>query len=297
VSKQMNDKFIKLVKRCLRAFWYRMRPIVRMQTVFSDWESIKNRKRLHKTQTFIANDHLTPLRVRILDGNCVYCRPGTTDIKVFDESFFQEFHVPPKGLGRIDTILDLGSNIGLTMAHYASVFPNTKILGIELDYDNVVVCRKNIGPYSDRCRVIWGAAWTENGEVTYGGTAAWSYRVGTAEKPKGRVRAFTVSSLIDLLGVSWVDFVKMDVEGAEENLLANAEPWIGRVRCLKVEVHPPYTVEACLGDLRKLGLECRRDWRHIAWVVARNVTAESAAMSPTKNGRGGDAQEFVPFRA
>jgi hypothetical protein len=50
-----------------------------------------------------------------------------------------------------------------------------------------------------------------------------------------------------------VDYVKLDIEGAERDLLTANTGWAARVRCISVEVHSPYRVEECLRDLAALG--------------------------------------------
>ncbi len=67
-----------------------------------------------------------------------------------------------------------------------------------------------------------------------------------------------------------VDFVKMDVEGAEREILADASAWADRVRAIKVEVHAPYTLEACRRDLERAGFETERDQRHRAALIGRH---------------------------
>jgi FkbM family methyltransferase len=210
-----------------------------------------------------------PLRARALRGERVYCRAATSDLAVFYETFNGRYHVPPAGL-RIRTILDLGSNIGLTMAHYASLYPEARILGVEIDRRNADMCRANIAPYVSRCEVLVGAAWKENGEIAYAGDAEWGFRI-VPESCGGRhrVRAFSMPALIDRLGVQRVDFVKMDIEGAELDVLAGAREWADRVNCLKVEVHPPYTLAACVEDLENAGMECEVMPDHFGCVVAR----------------------------
>ena len=206
----------------------------------------------------------TPLRVRGLKAP-LYCRPGTSDVDTFRDTFWGKYHRPPDDLAPIRSILDLGSNVGFTMLDFVRTYPKARILGIELDAGNYEMCSGNIQPYANRCRVLHGAAWYEDGEVTYGGEAEWAFRV----KPDGpaKVRAWSISSLIAILGGS-VDFLKMDIEGAEQDVLARCDGWIRSVRCLKTEVHPPYTVEECLRRLGGLGFSCRRDPRHRAAVVA-----------------------------
>jgi Methyltransferase FkbM domain len=63
-----------------------------------------------------------------------------------------------------------------------------------------------------------------------------------------------------------VDFVKMDVEGAERELLQDGSGWASRVRAIKVELHGSYTSAACEEDLERLGFQTRVDPRHWACV-------------------------------
>jgi hypothetical protein len=62
-----------------------------------------------------------------------------------------------------------------------------------------------------------------------------------------------------------VDYVKMDVEGAERELL-RSPGWNEQVRCIKVEVDEPYTLEECVTDLRRLGFTAQIDQDHWACV-------------------------------
>jgi FkbM family methyltransferase len=215
------------------------------------------------------------LRVRPLNGQRVYCRTKTTDFCVFNDTFAGRHHLPPADL-QIRTILDLGSNIGLTMAHYASLYPAASLLGIEMDQGNADMCRANIAPYVPRCEVLVGAAWKEDGEITYGGDTEWGFRVipESCDGPH-RVRAFSIPSLIDRLGVQRVDFMKMDIEGAEMDVLAGARKWAERVGCLKVEVHPPYTLTACVRDLEGAGMRCEVLPNHFGCVLASHAGVRS----------------------
>jgi len=240
--------------------------------LLSDVRSCVNYMRLLGRSRFSAGPHAAALalRARALKGQRVYCRPATTDVSVFHETFSGRYHIPPADL-RIRTILDLGSNIGLTMAHYASLYPEARILGVEIDQGNADMCRANIAPYVSRCDVLVGAAWKDDGEIAYGGEAEWGFRV-IPESSGGhrRVRAFSMPALIDRLGVQRVDFVKMDIEGAELDVLAGARKWADRVGCLKVEIHSPYTLSACVRDLEAAGMHCQVVDDHFCCVLARH---------------------------
>lgn len=217
------------------------------------------------------------LRVKLkpLGGRLVRCRRSYADLGVLYDTFCGAYHLPPPELHPVRTILDLGSNIGLTMAHLAVLYPQARILGVELDRENWEMACWNVACFGERCRVIHAAVWWEPGEVLYGGQWESGYRVVSGEwgQPKGKVRSVTVDELIDLLGVPVVDYVKMDIEGAETELLPRRQAWLQRVRCLKVELHPhkalkPYTLEQAAEDLRASGFRVHRDLGHPRCLVA-----------------------------
>ena len=91
--------------------------------------------------------HLITRYVQAL-GREVHLRPGTTDEQVFHETFVKQFHVPPEEI-RPATVLDLGCNIGLTVAHFEVLWPNAEIIGVDLDSENCVVARRNLPAGSD----------------------------------------------------------------------------------------------------------------------------------------------------
>ena len=269
--------------RILRLNWVRYRAARRTLPLLSDAASRKNfmrhfRRNLSFTRLSVPTDRTAPpfpLRLDPLGGTAIHCRSGLADLGVVYDTFVGRYHLPPPELGAPRTILDLGSNIGLTIAHYAALYPEARIHGVELDRDNFELCRRNIRHWGPRCTVENAAVWREPGEVPYGGVRESGYTVvtGAGTVVKDRVRAVTVASVLDALGVETVDFVKMDIEGAEKEVLGDAGAWIHRVRCLKVEVHPEkastlYTLGMCLDDLENYGLRCRLDERHHACVIA-----------------------------
>ena len=165
------------------------------------------------------------------------------------------------------TILDLGANIGATVADLADAYPEAEVLGVELDADNVAMAQRNVAGAGPRASILHGAVWTADGEVAYGGDrGAWAYRVVEAMDDRTRaaematVPAFSLTTLVDRLAPGGrVDYVKMDVEGAERFLLADGDGWAERVRCLQVEVHLPLDVAGCARMMEALGFQVTAD--------------------------------------
>jgi FkbM family methyltransferase len=266
----MQENINPIWKRAWRRMTRGLRKIQISARLYSDFSSLTIHDRLHTEPGKLQAEKLYPIRVRILKNSIVYCRPNTTDVQVFDDTFIARYHLPPPELTELRTILDLGSNIGLTIAHMAVVFPEARILGVELDEQNYSVCERNIEPFKPRCRVIRGAVWPSAGEVTYGGTECWGFRVTGHSNGDRTAQAYPMSQLLDMMNAPKVDYVKMDIEGAEAEVLEDAGLWLSRIRCLKVEIHSPYTVERCVETLERHGMCCTRDTLHPACIIARH---------------------------
>jgi hypothetical protein len=108
-------------------------------------------------------------RLRPLGERTVFVRPSTSDVDTVWGTFARAHHRPPEELaGRpISLIFDLGANIGLTMADAAVRFPQARVVGVEVDAENVLLARANLAPWRDRCEVVHGAVWTSDTEVFY----------------------------------------------------------------------------------------------------------------------------------
>ena len=111
----------------LRKVYARIRRWLYWKSIFIDFRSIRNRNILWAARRGLSRvDNslpiVLPLKPKALRGTEIYCRLGTTDIEVFEDTFIKRYHLPPLDLEPVRTILDLGSNIGLTIAHFASVF-------------------------------------------------------------------------------------------------------------------------------------------------------------------------------
>jgi FkbM family methyltransferase len=209
-------------------------------------------------------------RLRPLGGEPLWLRPATGDVWALANTLLPASHLPPAELREpVRRVWDLGANIGVSMTHLAHCFPGARITGLELDAANAELCRRNIAPWGDRCEVLRAAVWPQDGDVRY------RYEVGneegfkaTASREPGEgdtmVRAAPALSLNTLLARSGgpIDYVKMDIEGTERDVLRTNTEWAAAVRTLKVEVHEPYTVAECVHDLEALGFRAWPDRAH-----------------------------------
>jgi FkbM family methyltransferase len=111
------------------------------------------------------------------------------------------------------------------------------------------------------CRLVHAALSGRTGRESFyvGDPARWygqalvrSYNAG-ADAETATVRTVTLSSL--LRSLEDVDLVDVDVQGAELEILAEAVPWLDRVRRLYVETHSETVHRELAVLLAKAGLE------------------------------------------
>lgn len=204
------------------------------------------------------------LRPRALGGASFFVRPGTSDAQVVWYSFVQQRHLP---FGRLPTpavVLDLGANIGATMAHFASLHPAARVFGVELDPENAALCRRNVEVFGDRCQVIEAAVWIDDGDVAYDLNAGRQDAASVSPAGSRVARARALRSLLELIG-GRADYVKVNIEGAEQALLETGN-WEG-AGAVGIEVHKPFTTAACAERLRAIGFTVQGS--RGPWVYAR----------------------------
>ena len=164
----------------------------------------------------------------------VAIRRGTSDVSTFEQVFVeQEYEIP------LDfepaTIVDAGANVGLASALFASRYPGAKIIAIEPDADNFVMLQRNTRVYPNvtALRSFMGSGCALR--ITNPGDEPWAFRVEEADG--GEVAAVTIEDILRMLGTSRLDVIKMDVEGAEAEVMVHSAPWIDCVSVLIVELH------------------------------------------------------------
>ena len=189
-------------------------------------------------------------------------RPGTADVFTIDDTFGAAYHRSPWQLPDAPLILDLGTNVGLTILDYSQQHPGATIVGVELDAENAQLARRNTAHLPNVTIRQAGVAARE-GTVHYGLASANAFTITAGGEHSAP--GITMWQLVSPLD-RHVDLVKMDIEGAEAEVLADGTEWSSRVDRMLVETHSPYTREQCVRDLERLGFAARIDNRHPAGV-------------------------------
>ena len=177
----------------------------------------------------------------------VIVRSATPDLRVALASLGKEFEplardFPSRQKG---LIIDAGGYIGTAAIALAKIYPNCTIATIEPSSENYQTLIKNIEGL-DNIVPIHAALVADDGAASIDlmsrGNGEWGFT--TIEKPIDhpvtfleRVKAVTVDEILASLGYDRVFVLKMDIEGAERDLMAKASSWLDKVDILLIELH------------------------------------------------------------
>jgi FkbM family methyltransferase len=177
----------------------------------------------------------------------VHVRHGTVDVDTFDEIFRRgHYDLPPpaavalRRAGGPVSVLDLGGNIGLFGAHIRRMFPDVRITSVEPHPGNVEVLRRTIS--ANEGGAVWelveACADVRDRTVPF---AVADFATSRVESTAAAVMMPAVDAFPLLDGA---DLVKIDIEGGEWPILADAR--FGRVRPTVVALE--YHAHGCPAD-------------------------------------------------
>ena len=184
----------------------------------------------------------------------VFVRNFTSDVNVFQQ-IFEQMEYDIEYPGNIATIIDLGANIGLASVFFACRFPEARIVAIEPDTSNFKMAVRNTEPFP-LVKVIQGAIWPYSAVIAVqdSGDSHWAITTSLAENDVSAaetVQGYTVPDLMKIGGLTKIDILKMDIEGAEQELLnARVDEWLPHVGILLIETHDRMK-EGCTNALFK----------------------------------------------
>jgi FkbM family methyltransferase len=218
-----------LFKR-IQWIWHRTQVLRRIMPL---WDSFKVALREGKKET---------VDVLISGPNqVVTVRLDTSDIKCLEQVFLdEEYWNPFSEMPRV--IVDAGANIGMSTLYFASKFPAAQVIAIEPESSNFKILQANCGRLKN-VTLIHAALWPNSEAVAVQDTAVdkWAFIV---KKNTGgsvgseSVRSITIPDIFRRFGIEEIDFLKLDIEGAELDLFSSrTDEWIDRIGTIVIELH------------------------------------------------------------
>ncbi len=180
-----------------------------------------------------------PHTIGVVPPNTEYpvrLRLRTSDVSLYSDVLVGQGYDIPLATDA-STIVDLGANIGLTAIFYACKYPKAKVIAVEAEASNYDLMLENIAPYPNIVP-IHAAIWDKDGTIGVGGSAhgKWGFVVGEQELEE-QVRAVSIPTLMREAGITSIDILKVNIEGAEKELFESSSSWIGKVNVVVVDLH------------------------------------------------------------
>jgi FkbM family methyltransferase len=144
-------------------------------------------------------------------------------------------------------IVDIGSNIGVSVLYFKSLYPESKIVAFEPAKEAFSLLEKNISNNKLKGVDLHNtAAWIENTTVDFNADGKQGGFVA-AQSSNGNTKAISLKKWIT--SCDEIDMLKMDVEGAETLLLLDCDEVLKKVKFLYIEFHSLITEPQALNKL------------------------------------------------
>ena len=131
-------------------------------------------------------------------------------------------------------ILDCGANVGIASMYFARSMPDASITAFEADPHIAGTCARNMKPHG--VEVVAAAVWTSTGTTQFVCEGSDAGAVASLNITDGPVAAVPCVRLRDYL-CEPIDLLKLDIEGAELQVLEDCGDALGCVRALTLDLH------------------------------------------------------------
>jgi FkbM family methyltransferase len=174
---------------------------------------------------------------RLRNGQTITLKP---DVRfTLNEIYLDRaYDVPGVDFATCGSVLDLGANVGI-FALYVASRSKAVVHCFEPESSNFALLEQNLRANHSTARAYRLALSTRCGSAPlYFGPTAAEHGLGVREGPSEVVECVDLDLLFARTGVERFDFVKMDIEGAErEVLLACTDEQLRRMGALSLEWH------------------------------------------------------------
>lgn len=203
------------------------------QIIKNNINTFFNRK-LYFLLYLIANSFLRKKGKIRFQGLKIEYNDSTSLVGMYNEIILQECYkfIPTQNQ---PVIIDCGANIGISVLYFKKIIPSAKIYAIEADPAIFNILKKNITANQCDAELIEKAVWTSNDEIlNFGGIG------GDAGSLFANENCINVTSirLKDFLEqFEEIELLKMDIEGAEIDVMKDCADSLSHINKVFVEYH------------------------------------------------------------
>ncbi len=190
----------------------------------------------------------------------IHLRENGSDIFTFYEIFLKQVYRRALPLVSGATVVDLGANIGMTSLWLATQARDVRVIAVEPEESNVDLLRRNVA--DDRVEVVRAAVAATSGSVSLLVGSPSGHRVEGDTSTAGAdvagavqlVDAIDPDELVNRYGLERVHVLKVDIEGAEDEVFRTSWSLIDRAELVLMEVHSGHARTAIRDEFKRQGL-------------------------------------------
>jgi len=250
-------------------------------TTIRNWAERLGKYGLINSITLFLNqkrDTVYRLRYR---GTSFLLRGRSVDFHVFNSIFGQGEYDFDIGFVP-EVIVDAGAYTGFSAIWFHRRFPQATVIAVEPEASNFGLLVRNSKPFGNIHPLRAGVYGRETVlSITDTEVNKYAFSLRASEGSEDSVPGYTVTRLMKEFGLSRIDILKMDIEGAEFSVFMNQpEEWLPVVGMVIAEVH-----EHIHSGVRELISEKLNDagfkisWRGENLIASRPQEAETAALN------------------
>jgi len=152
----------------------------------------------------------------------------------FKEIFVEDIY-NFKAVNETPIILDCGSNIGTSLIYFSQMYPEARIIGFEADSAIAEISIQNLKKNNiTNVDVINSAVWVDNDGINFSTDGADGGSVRNGENSK-KVKSIRLKEVLQQEPI--IDFLKIDIEGAEYEVMNDCKGSLANVENIFIEYH------------------------------------------------------------
>lgn len=198
--------------------------------------------------------HLTPGKIskHMLFGKPLYFSHSLELVNGLKEIFIHNTY--RQKLKEVPFIIDCGANIGLSIISMKRQYPNAEIIAYEPDDKNFHLLSENIKSFGySNVTLHKEAVWTSNTTLQFSNAGLMSSKIETGNSNNTiEIKAIRLKDVID----REVDFLKIDIEGAEYEVLKDIADKLHLVKNMFLEYHGTFAQNGELADIINIIHSC-----------------------------------------
>ena len=174
-----------------------------------------------------------------------------THSEIFEREIYRFESSSPSPL-----IIDGGANIGLSVIYFKTLFPQSRVIAFEPDPDIFRVLERNCATFAPDAELVAKGLWSRETALSFVQDASEAGHIAYNGTDPSKLITIPTVRLRDYLD-QHVDMLKLDIEGAETEVLTDCADKLGNVERIFVEYHSfvgqPQSLHTVTGILAAAG--------------------------------------------